>query len=127
MPDTADQLDHKTAAEAYSKLTRGEKLSRTERSAVKRFEKQREEVLRWKYYRSIPKKHWRQMSGRQVKVINEQAQRYGLPMSGANVSLLDVIRALHDFLAENAKRLAKTGDPLTRLAQFQSSLGAVPG
>jgi hypothetical protein len=45
------------------------------------------------------------MSGRQTKVINEQARRYGIPFGGATINLPDVVRALHDFLAENAQRL----------------------
>ena len=74
--------------------------------------RQKEEQLRWKYYRSIPQKHWRQMSGRQTKVINEQATRYDIPFGGAKVDLSAVVRALHDFLAENAQKLARDDDPL---------------
>lgn len=47
------------------------------------------------------------MSGRQAKVINEQAARYGLPFGGATINLPTLARALHDFLAINARRLAK--------------------
>jgi hypothetical protein len=52
------------------------------------------------------------MSGRQAKVINEQAERYGIPFSGATVNLPAVVRALHNFLADNALKLAKDDDPL---------------
>lgn len=65
-----------------------------------------EEKRRWEYYRSIPQKHWREMSGRQAKIINEQADRYGLPFDGATVDLPAVVKALHNFLADNAQRLA---------------------
>ena len=45
------------------------------------------------------------MSGRQTKVLNEQADRYGLPLGGPVIDLPKLARALHDFLAANAKKL----------------------
>jgi hypothetical protein len=92
-----------------------EALSAPERTALKRHERDKEERLRWQFYRSIPQKHWRAMSGRQAKVINEQAERYGLPLGGPTVNLPALARALHDFLAENALKLAQDDDdPLLR-------------
>ncbi len=76
----------------------GEPLSRREQQAVKRFERRREERLRWRYYRSIPQKHWRAMSGRHPKVLKEQAARYGLPFGDKTVDLTKLAPALHDLL-----------------------------
>lgn len=87
-------------------------LTNEERTAVKRHEKGKEERLRWQYYGAIPQKHWRQMSGRQAKILNEQAVRYGIPFDGATVSLPAVVRALHDFLADNKHKLARDEDDL---------------
>lgn len=108
-PENADVL-----ARAYRKVMDGKKgdLSKEERTAVERHEKRKEERLRWQYYGSIPQKHWRQMSGRQAKVLNEQAVRYGIPFDGATVSLPAVVKALHDFLAENKHKLARDDDDL---------------
>jgi hypothetical protein len=39
-------------------------------------------------------------------VINEQAERYGLPIGGATIDLPAFAKALHDFLAANARKLA---------------------
>jgi hypothetical protein len=99
-------------ADAYRKVMAKEKLSRQERAALKRHEKEKEERLRWQFYAAIPQKHWRRMSGRQTKVINEQAARYGIPFGGASVDLSAVVRALHDFLADNAQKLAREEDEL---------------
>lgn len=66
-----------------------------------------EEELRWRIYESIPQRHWIAMSGRQAKVLNEQASRYGLPFGGATIDLPTLARALHDFLAIHARRLAR--------------------
>jgi hypothetical protein len=104
--------DRRAAAEVYRKLLAGEELTVREQSALKRFEKDKEERLRWQYYASIPQKHWRDMSGRQTKVINEQAARYGIPFGGPTVSLPAVVRALHDFLADNAVKLSRDDDVL---------------
>lgn len=103
---TTYHLDSKQAAEAYAKIKRGETLTVREQQVLKRFEKEREEQLRWKYYASIPQKHWRTLSGRQTKVLQEQAERYGIPFGGASIDLARVARALHDFLATNAHKLA---------------------
>jgi hypothetical protein len=111
-PVGMDGLDRKLAGEAYKKVLEGKELTSRERTLVKRLEKEKEERLRWQYYASIPQKHWRQMSGRQTKVINEQAARYGIPFGGALINLPAVVRALHDFLAENATKLAHDDDEL---------------
>ena len=87
-------------------------MTKEERRLLKRHESEKEERLRWQYYASIPQKHWRNMSGRQTKVINEQAQRYGIPFGGASINLPAVVRALHDFLADNAVKLARDDDEL---------------
>src|SRR5262245_61569320 len=76
VPDAAARVDQGLIARAYKKLTNQQELSRQERAALKRFEKDKEQRLRWQYYSSIPQKHWRQMSGRQTKVLNEQAARF---------------------------------------------------
>jgi hypothetical protein len=111
-PPGAAGLDRRMAAAAYKKVLAGQELTVREQSALKRFEKEKEERLRWQYYASIPQKHWREMSGRQAKVINEQALRYGIPFGGATVNLPTVVRALHDFLADNAQKLARDDDLL---------------
>jgi hypothetical protein len=99
-------------ARAYRKVMGKEPLTAQERAALKRHEREKEERLRWQFYGSIPQKHWRQMSGRQAKVLIEQAERYGLPFGGPTVSLPALARALHDFLADNALKLAQDDDPL---------------
>lgn len=124
-PDAMTDLslvDRRQVTAAYGKLLRNEPLARGEQAALARFEKQREERLRWQYYRSIPKKHWQKMSGRQVKVINEQAARYELPMDGPTIDLPKLVMALHDFLAKNAQRLAQEDEPLLRSAGMSPAL-----
>lgn len=110
--DAAARVDRDLVARAIRKLANREELTKQERDALKRHEKQKEEQLRWQYYASIPQKHWREMSGRQTKVINEQARRYGVPFGGPKVDLTEVVKALHDFLADNAVKLAREDDPL---------------
>jgi hypothetical protein len=89
-----------------------QEMTAPERAALKRHEKEKEERLRWQYYASIPKKHWNQMSGRQNQVLNDQATRYGLPFGGPVINLPVFVRALHNFLAENALKLASEEDAL---------------
>lgn len=69
-----------------------------------------DEELRREHYRSIPKKHWREMSGRHDRVLNDQAKRYGVPVGRSPINLEEVARWLHDFLAEHGRRLARDPD-----------------
>jgi len=108
----SSRIDQDLVARAYRKVMDRQELTAEERAALKRHEKEKEERLRWQYYSSIPQKHWRQMSGRQTKVINEQATRYGLPFGGPTINLPALARALHDFLADNALKLAREADEL---------------
>ena len=111
-PDAEARLDKDLITRAYRKTLDGQELTGPERAAVKRYEKGKRERNAWDCYNAIPQKHWRQMSGRQTKVLNEQAARYGIPFGGATINLPAVVRALHDFLAENAVKLARDEDPL---------------
>ena len=43
-------------------------------------------------------------------MLHEQAVRYGIPFGGPVIDLPAVVRGLHDFLAENAIKLAKDDD-----------------
>ena len=54
---------------------------------------------------TVTKGTWVKWSGRQHKTLGEQAARYGVPIGGATISLPEVARWLHDFLARNARRL----------------------
>ena len=94
------------------KTVANESLTAAERSTLKNHEKAKEETLRWEYYRTIPLRHWREMSGRQAKILYEQAQTHGIPFGERVIDLPKVARALHDFLAKNKWKLAQTDDPL---------------
>ncbi len=112
-PSASEQMDRELAGSALDKRRRGVTPNTQELAALRRIEQQREEELRWDYYRTIPQKHWREMSGRQAKVINEQADRYQLPFDGAKVDLPAVVKALHNFLAEHGRKLLDDAGELT--------------
>jgi len=124
MPDSAanaiSQVDRDLAWAALEKRRAGLRPSRDEARALRRIEQAREEDLRWQHYHSIPKRHWREMSGRQAKVLNEQAHRYGLPIGGRTIDLPAFVAALHDFLAANARKLAAGDDDDPALAGASS-------
>lgn len=107
-PKPRGAADRARFAKAIRKGMEGELLTRADERALRRFEREWEERLRWAYYEQIPAKHWREMSGRQTKVINEQAERYGLPFGGRLIDLPAVVRRLHDFLADNHRQLGSS-------------------
>lgn len=53
----------------------------------------------------IPKKLWVQWSGRQYKILDEQAQRYGIPVGEAKIDLAAVAVWIHDLLAAHGRRI----------------------
>lgn len=118
----SQQLDKELASKAYKKVMAGEVPSASERAALKRFERDQEEQRRWQYYEAIPQKHWRQMSGRQSKVLQEQAERYGLPFGGRIINLPQLVRSLHNFLSANARRLVPEGDELLESGPLSPAL-----
>lgn len=109
MPSHAEQEQiEQRAAEALRKERAGKKPSASEAAALRKLRSQREEAERWQHYATIPKKHYVQMSGRQHKILDEQASRYGIPIRGETVDLGRVLVWLHDFLAENGPLLLRT-------------------
>jgi hypothetical protein len=105
--------DRELIASGLRKRQRSEALTAKEIAAIRRFEQAREEADRWRYYASVPKRHYAQLSGRQTKTLNEQASRYGVPIHGSLIDLGQVIRWLHDFLAKHGRKLlAEDTDPL---------------
>lgn len=110
----ADQIDRDLAREAIKKRQSGETPSPREAAALRKIERASEEERRWEYYRTIPQKHWKEMSGRQTKILQEQAELHGIPFAGKTIDLPTVVKAIHDFFARNKFKLASNGvdDPL---------------
>jgi hypothetical protein len=103
--------DAALALAAAEKRRRGEKPSREETAALRRVQRAREEQLRQTHFAAVRKGEWQRWSGRQQKVLNEQAARYGIPIGEAVINLPDVVRWLHDFIAENAQKLRQDDEP----------------
>lgn len=109
----SEKITRDMARSATKKSAAGKKPTASELAALRRVEKQTEEARRWEYYETIPKRHWQEMSGRPPKVLNEQDDRYGIPLRGKDVSLPAIARWLHNFLADNARIFsAAKDDPL---------------
>ena len=109
-----DEAERELVRSGLAKRQRGEKLTTREQAAVRKFEAAQLEKTRDAIVHAIPKGLWCEWSGRQPKVVNEQADRYRLPLRGRTIDLPEFVRAFHDFLAANAKKLAGTDadDPL---------------
>ena len=97
---------------AYSKVSRGETPTAQERAALDRYEKEKEDAPALAVLRLDSPKHWRAMSGRQTKVLNEQAATYGISFGGPVINLPTFVRQFHDFLARNARRLREGDDDM---------------
>lgn len=107
----AQHPDARQAQTALLKKRGHDQPSAREREALRRWERDREELYRTYYLSSIPKGVYITMAGRQRRTVNEQGVRYGLPITGRTINLPDFIRSVHDFLARNKRALARHGDP----------------
>jgi phage terminase Nu1 subunit (DNA packaging protein) len=54
----------------------------------------------------IPRRFYNKLSGRQNNTLQQQADRYGLPLRGERLNLQAICTAFHDLLRDNAHRLA---------------------
>lgn len=108
------------ALAALAKLRAGETLTYNDQRAIKRFERSIGEQLGRELVRSVPQRLYREWSGRQTKVLHEQAERYGLPFAGRAIDLPALVRALHDFLAEHGRRLVAQDEEGMLLAGGES-------
>lgn len=106
--------DAELAASARKKIEAGEtKLSRLEREALNRVERQEEEELRWAVYKDIPQRDYRQMSGKSASILREHQTVFGLPFGERSVDLTVLLPAIHQFLSDNRRVLRKVGEPET--------------
>jgi hypothetical protein len=103
MADDAQQRE--LLQRASRKRLAGQKLNQQEQRAIDRAKREHDEQLRTIHYRTLPKKQWVAWSGRQHKVLAEQAQRYGVPLEGETIDLPRVAKWLHDLLAEHGPRI----------------------
>lgn len=96
------KADEPIVRAAMGKRLAGAKLTSDEQRALARWERHDREQRAWEIYAAVPKRHYCEMAGRQVKVVNQQADRYGLKaLLGPTVDLRALLRQFHDFLAAN--------------------------
>lgn len=98
-------MDPRTLQDAIKKRRSGAKLNRDEERALRQAARDQEEKDRWRYYSSIPKKHWVKMSQRRLKELDQQAASYEMPIAGDTINLAAVVTWFHKFLAENHHKL----------------------
>lgn len=99
----SEENDLKLARQALEKKRRGEKIPREEAAALRRVEKAEEEKTFWDVVQNrCTKKRYLEMAGRQARTVNEQADRYNLPISGPTIDIAKLVSRLHQFLADNS-------------------------
>ncbi len=99
-----DHTDRSLAKSAIDKLKLGQTPTAREAEALKRLQRDKDEQTRWEHYRTVPAKHYKEMSGRDARVLIDQQQRWGIPCAGKIVNLAAVIKAFHDFIASHIHR-----------------------
>jgi hypothetical protein len=116
-PWVPDEIDQDLLRSAAAKRREKKQLNRAEAAVVRKAQAHQEERDRWKFYQSIPQKHWVQMSGRQAKVLREQAELYGIGFADAVIDLPRVVRQIHDFFAKHFRRFMQPMDATEEAVQ----------
>jgi hypothetical protein len=93
-------VDTVAALTAKLKQAKGGDLTKSEISLVKKYDEIVSEANREDAFLNLPKGIYCKLSGRQQKVVDEQAVRYGLAIDGSKIDLYQVLKKFHDILAE---------------------------
>lgn len=93
-------VDTVAALTAKLKQAKGGDLTKSEISLVKKYDEIVAESNREDALLNLPKGIYCKLSGRQQKVVDEQAVRYGLAIDGSKIDLYQVLKKFHDILAE---------------------------
>ena len=113
MPRPLSDAKRVAGIEAMLKEAKGEEtLTSADRAAIKLYRKHLVAELRTEMLSSIPKGVYCELSGRKHWVVDEQAKRYGLPISGAEIDLYAVLAAFHDLIAKHHRQLSVDDDEL---------------
>lgn len=104
--DDSEHARVEAALLAKLSLHRGEKLGRQARRDLQWYESRERDRIAEELFVNLPKKTYCELSGRDNRVIIDQAERYNLAISGATVNLYKAIRSFHDFIAESGQYLA---------------------
>ncbi|MCX7046355.1 MAG: hypothetical protein NTX50_12825 [Candidatus Sumerlaeota bacterium] len=105
------KVDQVLIQSAITKLKAGQKLSREEGAAFRRYEKTREEQSRWAHYHSIPVTHWQKLFGASHRVIHEMGAAYGLAEMTCNpVNLEALAHELHAMLKKYGPKMMEADD-----------------
>ncbi len=104
-----NRMDRREIKSAQERQAAGQTLSKTDAALLRRFKDVTEELVFLEKCRRIPQRIYRLLSGRQAKVLLEQAARHGLPFSGTCLDLAVIIRGFHDLLSRH-RHLLSTDD-----------------
>lgn len=100
-----DHHDVQLARRGLRRIREDKQATNQELAAIKRIREAQEDEVRWRHYRSVPQRHYAEMSGLSPKSVLQQAATYGFPVQGRVIDLAAVVAHLHRFLTENAASL----------------------
>lgn len=105
----SDKIGQDLARAALEKQRRGEKPTAREQAALRDIEKKREEETRWRYYATVPQKHFRALAGeRQTKQLQDFESRHGIKCTGPTISLFVFVKGVFDWFATNSRRIRES-------------------
>lgn len=133
-PPIAPQVNERQQlAELELKVVSGEKLKYQEQRIFDRLVKKRDAEIFAKQIEQVSKKLWMQWSGRDHRVLLDQARKYGMPLGETTVSVPEMAQWIHDLVAEQGRNFyfdeedeggisSKSSPALERLREAKASM-----
>lgn len=110
-------IDERLAASARAKLARGEAPTARETLSLNRVDRDLIADYGARYVRQVPQATYLEWVGRTQRVVRAQADHFGMPFLGKSINVPEVLRRLHDVLAQvranaipPAQRAAESSD-----------------
>lgn len=116
------KTDQERAQAALERLQRGDTPTTAQRRALDRVKAAQREAMTGEILSALPKRFYCEASGRQVRTVNDQARRYGIPCDGPTVDIGKILRWIHDTLATHGNKLLADPDEDPLLAGANSPM-----
>lgn len=119
-------------AQLELQVVSGDKLTYQQQRMFDRLTKKRDAEIFARQVKEVPKKLWKEWSGRDSRVLLDQANKYGIPLGDETVSIPEMAEWIHDLLAAHGRKInidedeggisSKSSPALERLREAKASI-----
>jgi hypothetical protein len=126
-PGPPRKTDQGLATAGLARLGKGQQPTTRQAAAIHRISREAENRDRFRFYSSVPSKHYSLLSGLPLRTLKAQQATLGIPCAGERVDLGKVLTWAHNYADAAAKRQRKAkeqSENLERLRGLNGDLAA---